>query len=101
MLNYLIVSSDNIAIQVPNSNAGTVGVYSAVGAADIDHAPTDYEDIDDTKPAHPPPPSDMFIDSINDYSRTPGPVEMGASTYETPVQTLTKVCTLHSSLSCS
>ena len=36
---------------MPNSNAGAIGVYSAVGAADIDHAPTDYEDIDDTKPA--------------------------------------------------
>ena len=84
----IIVSSDNIAVQIPNPDAQDVlGVYSM--ADDIDHTPAaDYEDIDNKKPTLPP--SDMFLNSINDYSKTPHPIEMSA--YETPVQTLTKVC---------
>ena len=67
-----------------------IGVYSVAEGAD--HTPADYEDIDDTKPTIPP--SDVFVNSINDYSRTPHPFEM--STYEVPVQsTMSKVCTLH------
>ena len=61
------------------------------GAEGIDHTPAvDYEYIDDVKPSLPS--LDMFVNSINDYSRTPHPFEM--STYEVPVQsTMSKVCT--------
>ncbi len=54
------------------------------------HTPaTDYEYIDDTKPTLPP--SDMFVNSMHDYSRTPDP-----STYEVPLQTtMPKVSALH------
>ena len=75
---------------MPNPIAGKVGVYAAVGA---DHTLTDYEDIDDSKSTIPPSDMFNFVESINDYSRTPLPIEMG--TYEVPVQTLAKVCALH------
>ena len=79
---------DNFSIQMPNADAGIAGVYSMVGTADL---PTvDYDDIDDKKPTLPS--SDVFINPINDYSRTPHPSEMG---YYSPTQVFPKVCTPH------
>ncbi len=76
-----------------NADAGTIGVYSMAGATD--HPTTDYEDID-AKPTLPP--SDVFVNPINDYSDTPPPIEM--NTYEAPVEPLPKVCTLANIYSC-
>jgi hypothetical protein len=85
----IIVSLDNIAVQVPPANAsGMIGAVCDTNGTN--HTLTDYEDIDEAKPVVQPHDT-MFENSMHDYSRTPHPFEM--SNYEVPLQsTMSKVC---------